>query len=683
MNLPEPLRQIRRTRRDIFKALVMLGVGGPAFVGGAALAAFFMFPLPTVVPEPRAGAVAQTTQVYAADGSLIATFHAEFNREAIKFHKMPSHLWQAAVAAEDARFFAHRGLDLRAITRALIADLRAGAAVQGGSTITQQYVKNAYIERPKRTIFRKVQEALYAAQVERSLSKNKILQNYLNTVYLGKGAYGVEAGAKTYFGKSASQLTVSESALLVGLIPAPVRYSPFDNPEGAEGRRHFVIDRMQKLGYIDTPTADRARSEKPKLAPLREEVFRFPWFVDAVRRYLITKYGEGVVFNGGLRVSTTVDPALQAQAEKVVASTLNRPSDPYASLVAIDPGTGYVRALVGGRDYSQEKFNIAIQGRRQPGSAFKPLVLVTALENGITPKSTFDGPGKLCPKGWISKDGCLSNYGGSGYGRLTLEQATVNSVNTVYAQVILKIGPDKVVEIAKKMGIPGPGWLPGTSVIDPVPALTLGTEEVTPLEMASAMATLAARGIYRAPKLVSEVKDETGKVLEGGRSEGVQAIDQRVADTANKILEKVITSGTGRRANIGRPAAGKTGTAEDFRNAWFVGHTPDLAAAVWVGYKEKNRPLHNIHGVRSVVGGTIPAQIWAAFMKFALADIGPSEFAVPGALPNLRFRLPYRAPPSPSPTPEATPEEEPEPVPEPSPTPTASPGTPIPPLPPT
>lgn len=668
MRIPDPLRQIRHSPRDALKALVMLIVGGPVLVGGAALSAFFMFPLPTVVPEPRAGAVAQTTQVYAADGSLIATFHAEFNRQTIKLKDMPDYLWQGAVAAEDARFFSHRGLDLRAITRALIADVRARAAVQGGSTITQQYVKNAYIDRPQRTILRKAREALYAAQVERSLSKNKILENYLNTVYLGKGAYGVEAGAKTYFGKNASQLSVSEAAMLIGLIPGPVRNSPYDNPQGAEQRRLFVIGRMQRLGYLDAANANKARQESPQLAQLKEEVFRFPWFVDAVRRYLTSKYGEGMVFNGGLKVRTTVDPALQAEAEKIVARTLNRPDDPYASVAVVEPQTGYVKALVGGRDFAQEKYNISIQGRRQPGSAFKPFVLVSALENGISPSSTFSGPGKLCPKGWISKDGCLSNYGGSGYGNLTLEQATANSVNTVFAQVILKIGPEKVVETAARMGIPGPSWLPGKTVLDAVPAMALGTEEVTPLEMASAMGTLGARGVYREPKVVSRVENPAGEVLESGPAEGVQAVDQRIADNATKILQKVITGGTGRRANIGRPAAGKTGTAEDFRNAWFVGYTPDLAASVWLGYKERNRAMHNIHGVGSVVGGTIPAQIWAALMKFALEDVPPAEFATPGALRDSRFRLPYRPSPTPTPTEELSPSPEPEPEPTPSPT---------------
>lgn len=669
MRLPEPLRHIRHTPRDAVKALFMLGVGGPFFVGGAALAAFFMFPLPTVIPEPRAGAIAQTTQVFAADGSLIATFHAEHNRQNISLKDMPAHLWKGAVAAEDSRFFRHRGLDLRAITRALIADVRARSAVQGGSTITQQYVKNAYIDRPQRTILRKVREALYAAQVERTLSKNKILENYLNTVYLGKGAYGVEAGAKTYFGKSALQLTVSESALLIGLIPGPVRYSPYENAEGAEQRRLFVIDRMQKLGYIDAPTADKARNEKPALAKPGEEVFRFPWFVDAVRRYLIAEYKESAVFTGGLVVRTTVDPALQEKAEEIIAKTLNRPEDPYASLVAIDPRTGYVKAIVGGRDYATEKYNIAIQGRRQPGSAFKPFVLVGALENGISPKATFKGPSRLCPKGWSSKDGCLSNYGGSGFGTLTLENATAKSVNTVFAQVILKVGPDKVVDTAKRMGIPGPDWMPGKTEIEPVPALTLGTEEVTTLEMASAMGTLAARGAYREPKLVSEVRDASGKILERGPAEPQEALDQRVADNANKVLEKVITGGTGTRAKLGRPAAGKTGTADDYRNAWFVGHTPDLAAAVWIGHRDKNRPLHNVHGVGSVTGGTIPAQIWAAFMKFALEKIAPSDFPAPGALEDNRFRLPYRPPPTPTPSETgASPEPELEPEPQPSPT---------------
>lgn len=698
--------------KDFLKALIVLAVGLPMVLGGVALGTFFLVPLPTEVPEPRAGATAQTSHVFAADGkTLIATFHAEHNREVIPLDD-PAYdkIKLAAVAAEDRRFFEHSGIDPKAIMRAFIADVRRRQVVQGGSTITQQYVKNAYIDQPRRTIFRKLTEALYASQIERSLAKEKILANYLNTVYFGKGAYGVQAAAKTFFHKDASQLTFSEAAQLVGLVPAPVTYSPYENPSGAETRRLFVLDRMERLVFAsrDAPEwlrplthaeAEVARAEKPAFQKPGEEVFLFPWFADAVRTYLIWEYGEEAVFSGGLRVTTTLDPPVQAAAENAVYSIINKPDYPYAALASVDPHTGYIKALVGGRDYTNEKFNIAIQGRRQTGSAFKPFVLTTALSQGIKPTERFRGPNKICLKGW--KPNCPENFGSQSLGSITIEQATIQSVNTVFAQLVLKVGPEKVVDMAGRMGIPGPQWLPrrsGCKVtpgdpcrtrIDPVPALTLGTEEVVPLEMASAFATLAARGEYRAPKIVSRVRrlvgnrqepvrNKNGDIVPDGPSPAVQAMDPAVADTVNKILEKVITRGTGRRANIGRPAGGKTGTAQDFQNAYFVGHTPDLATAVWMGYRDANRKMSNVRGVGEVVGGSLPAMIWTAYMKAALEDIPPTEFPRPGEIlgggGGGGFRLPFRPKPTPSPSPIeiVEPAEEPDPSPEPSPSPSPS-----------
>jgi penicillin-binding protein 1A len=695
---------IRARPLDFIKAFLVLAIGGPIIFGGVALGTFFLVPLPTDVPEPRAGAIAQTSFVYAADGkTLIATFHAEHNREVIPEKQFKDPVYDkiklAAVAAEDRRFFEHSGVDPKAILRAANADVRRRAVVQGGSTITQQYVKNAYIDSPQRTIFRKLREALYASQIERSLTKESILDNYLNTVYFGKGAYGVEAAAKTFFNKSASQISLSEAAQLIGLIPAPVSYSPYENPAGAENRRLFVIQRMETLTFagrnlpawlkpIDHPTAEQARAQKPVFHKPGEQVFQYPWFVDAVRTYLVNTYGESTVFSGGLRVTTTLEPRIQTAAEKAVYSIINKPEYPYAALASVDPDTGYIKALVGGRDYEQEKYNIAVQGRRQTGSAFKPFVLATALEEGISPSTRFRGPNRICLKGW--KPNCPENFGSQSLGSITIETATIQSVNTVYAQLVLKVGPKKVVDMARRMGIPGPSWLPKRSgctpktgdacgsKVDAVPALTLGTEEVTPLEMASAFATLAARGQYRAPKIVIKVEDalgnpvpdRNGDVIPDGPSPPEQAMPAAVADTANKILEKVVTQGTARRANIARPAAAKTGTAQDFQNAYLVGYTPDLSAAVWMGYRDRNRKMTNVRGVGEVVGGSLPAMIWASYMREALKDVPESDFPRPGEIlgpGGSRLRLPFR-PRSPTPSPTLpAPEETFEPVPSPSP----------------
>jgi penicillin-binding protein 1A len=684
MSLSPWLPEIRRDPLDIAIASGIVLIGIPVLLTGLVAVGFYMFFIkfspPVSIPEPQLVSEASSSHIYAADGSLIATLRGAHYRVPIPFRQMPQHVRDAAVAAEDARFYTHSGVDARAVLRALRADFIAGAAVQGGSTITQQYVKNAYVGK-ERTWTRKIKEAQIASQLERTSSKQKILERYLNTVYFGRGAYGIEAAAKVYFDKGAKGLTVSEGAQLVGLIPAPVRFSPNTQPSRAEDRRIDVINRMEQQGYLTGGEAQQARTERPafKEAEPPEEVFKYPWFVDAVKRYLFHKYGATTVYNGGLEIHTTLDPRLQDLAEKAVKQALPAPGDPYASLVSVESGTGYVKAMVGGRNFQEEKYNIAIQGRRQPGSSFKPFVLVSALESGMLPTNTFSGPSTICITGWRPK--CqVSNFDRSGFGRITLEQATINSVNTVYAQVIMKVGPKEVVATAKRMGIPGPRWLPRISGcrptkenpcstrIDAVPALALGSEEVTPLEMASAFGTLSARGLYREPKVVTKVVSSAGEVLEEGPARGRRALEIEIADNATAIMQKVITSGTGTRADIGRPAAGKTGTAQDFQNAWFVGYTPEVSTAVWVGFKERNRPLQNIRGVGRVTGGTIPAIIWSGYMKGALESVPPSEFAE--ALPLQKLELPYRPDPGLAPFPLSTfnvkPLDEPSPSPQPT-----------------
>ncbi|MDQ4149955.1 MAG: PBP1A family penicillin-binding protein [Actinomycetota bacterium] len=663
MSLAPTFPEIRHKPLDVAVAAGIVFVVIPLVLAGIAAVGLYLYlvalPPPATLPEPNVVSEARSSHIYASDGSLIATLRGVHFRIPVPLDQMPQHLRNAAVAAEDSRFYQHSGVDFRAILRALSADFRAGAPVQGGSTITQQYVKNVYVGR-ERTWVRKIREAQIAAQLERTASKDKILERYLNTVYLGRGAYGVEAAARVYFDKNAAQLSVSESAFLVGLIPAPVRFSPNTNPTGAEQRRLDVIRRMEQLRYLNSSQATEARADRPDfVAPQpTEEVFKYPWFVDAVKRYLFRRYGADAAYNGGLEIHSTLDPRLQDLAQKAVKDALPSPADPYASLVSVEPGTGYVRAMVGGRDYEQEKYNIAIQGRRQPGSSFKPFVLVSALEAGILPTTSYNGPSTICIAGWRPK--CeVSNFDNAGFGRISLEQATVNSVNTVYAQLIMRVGPKEVVDAARRMGIPGPDWLPPRSgctptreercgtKIEPLPALALGSEEVTPLEMASAFGTLGARGMYHEPKVVHSVTDARGKVLEEGPARGRRALDEEVADHATAILQGVITGGTGTRADIGRPAAGKTGTAQDFQNAWFVGYTPELSTAVWVGFKELNRPLENVRGVGRVTGGSIPAMIWAEFMRPALEGMPHTPFAEPQAL--QRFELPFR--PTMAPTP--------------------------------
>jgi len=660
MGLLKDLGQIRHRPRDFATALLILGVA-PVGAAAAAVAVFYYLPLPATVPTRTEGAQAQTSRVYGADGAVIATFHSEHNRESITSKEIPLWMKQAVIASEDERFYQHSGVDLRAIGRAIWADARARSTVQGGSTITQQYVKNAYLDSPKRTVFRKVREALVAGQLERTFSKQKILVDYLNTVYLGKGAYGVQAAAKTYFNKPAKDLTISEAATLAGIIPSPVRFSPYNDPGAAEIRREYVIGRMQKLKFIDAATAQSAVVQKPVLAPPKQETFRYPWFVDSVLRQLLgdPRYGEAKVFSGGLKIYTTIDPKMQDAAEKTLRDTLPLPADPYAALVSIEPKTGYVKAIVGGRDYGeQEKFNLALQAHRSPGSSFKTFVLVTALEDGIAPSLSFRAPGVLPIKGWGNACQCVHNFGSKGYGSLSITDATIRSVNTVYAQLAQKVGVARIIDVAKRMGISSESLRKDEHNL----AISIGgfTRGVTPFEMASGYATLAAGGIYHKPTFISKVVDGRGTVLQDGPSEGVKAIDPNVAYAATKILSEVVKSGTAQRAEIDRPSAGKTGTSQSYNNAWFVGYTPDLSTAIWMGYPKATIPMLLVHGVANVTGGTIPAQMWAAYMRLALAGVPPADFEVPGQSQAADgFGLPAKMgeSPSPRPSPSAIPDE--------------------------
>ncbi len=587
---------------------------------------------PVPIPTPVVGSASQTGHIYAADGSLLADLHGPINRQSVPLAQMSTPLKQAVLAAEDGNFYKHKALDFGALMRAALADLFAGHWVEGGSTITQQYVKLNYLGQ-QRTFGRKVQEARVAYQMERRLSKDQILELYLNTVYFGRGAYGVQAAALTFYGKNASELDALQSSLLAGLIQSPSTYNPDVNPGAAEVRRQYVVDRMQALGFLTDQQAVAVRTGKTQLIPPpvpNTIAYKYPWFVETVRSYLFQKYGEALVLGGGLNVQTTLDPHQQDLADQTVAKVLPNPADPYASVVSVDPQTGYVTSMVAGRDNGTEKFNLATQGRRQPGSAMKPFVLIAALEHGISPLTVYNGPAQICLAGWLPT--CQVNtFQNEAFGSITLESATIFSVNTVYAQLIMQVGPASVVDVANRMGIPGPKWLlptvPGcrpagsptcTTHLTAEPSLALGSNDVSPLEMASAYATLADHGVYHEPKFVSKVTNASGDVLESGPGPARQAVDPTLVTQVNRILHEVVTMGTGTAANIGRPEAGKTGTTSDYRNAWYVGYTPELAAAVWVGYRDANQPLLNVEGVPQMAGGTIPAKIWATYMKAAL-----------------------------------------------------------------
>jgi len=567
----------------------------------------------------------QTSVITDRNGVVLSTLYAEQNREDVNLNKMPQQLRQAVVATEDKRFYEHDGVDPIGIARAVVVDIIKGSKAQGGSTITQQYVKQAFVGSQK-TAKRKVQEALMARELDKKYSKDEILQLYLNTIYFGHGSYGVQSAAHTYFGKDVSKLTLPECATIAGVIKSPGNYSPYLQPENAVTRRNVVLSLMRNQGIISQSEYTQAKNTPMKTVGLKQTSVKAPYFVEWVKKQAIKKYGESNVYRGGLTIKTTLDYDKQKAAESTVKKILNRKGDPSAALVSIDPKTGEVLALVGGKDFSTQQFNVATQGKRQPGSAFKTFVLTSALEQGVSPEKVY----KTNARSFKVGDG-VWKVTGSSSGPQTLRTSTIKSINSVFAELILEITPQKVVDTAQRMGI--------TEDINPVPAIALGglTTGVSPLEMASAYGTLANGGTSSKPFGILEVKDKTGKTLSTNTPQLTKnAVAPEVAYVATDVLKGVIKSGTGTAANIGRPAAGKTGTTQVYRDAWFCGYTPDLVTAVWVGYPDSQKEMTNVHGI-TVTGGSFPAQIWGAYMKRALADTPSSDFDRPEGFKKVRI----------------------------------------------
>lgn len=594
---------------------------------------------------------AAPTTVYDAKGRVITVLQDQ-NRTSIPLEQIPTITQSAVVAIEDARFWSHRGVDPRGIARAASSNAKDGETGQGGSTITQQYVKTALLT-PEKTIRRKLEEASLALSIERNYSKNLILELYLNTIYFGDGAYGIDAAARSYFGVPASQLDLPRSALLAGLIQAPSRYDPRKNPQQAVTRRNVVLRRMLELGDITQAQHDVAVAAPLELAapqPLPEQVpYPAAHFVDAVKAYLLKgsdllgkTQGERYnnLYRGGLRIQTTIDLDLQAKAEASIAQVLPKqgvdPKVPDAALVSIDPKSGYVKAMVGGRDYfgtsDYRQTNLAMGAGRQTGSSFKPIVLATALTNGVPTTERFSAPGSESHR---IAGGQTWNVKGGGIGSGTLEECTVVSSNTCYANIVLdpRVGAQRSVDMGKALGIT-------STKLTPNPAAVLGTNDVTVLDMASVFATFADQGIHVPPVLVSRIDRPDGTLLYQHEHTQTKALEPEVADQISSILPGVISRGTGTSADIGRPAAGKTGSSQNNVDAWFCGYTPQLATAVWVGFA-KPRPdssgrLQPVSMTPpttriTVFGGTYPAQIWSTFMRQALADQPPLPLIDPTA----------------------------------------------------
>jgi penicillin-binding protein 1A len=565
--------------------------------------------------------------IYAADGSKLGTISSDEARAPISIDRVPKDLQLATVAIEDQRFYEHGGIDPEGIARAALKNLEAGRTVEGGSTITQQLVRNLCISNPERDLERKIIEAQLAIEYAERHSRREILGQYLNTASYGtiRGAtaVGVGAAAKIYFSRPAWKLTLEQGALLAGLPQAPTDYNPVLNPGGARQRRNEVLAKMASLGYI-SPQRARQGERRGLELDLDRGYFdkRQPFFFDYVEDKLLQDYGVSTVRKGGLDVHTTIEPGLQEIGLEAMRSALPYPEDPSSALVSIDPRNGDIRAMASSSDYEQSQFNLAAQGHRQPGSTFKAFVLTTALKQGIDPYSTY----------YTSKhlDLNLPQWGhwevstaDEGYlGRVNLQQATVASDNTVFAQLDLDVGPRQVAATAKSMGI--------ESELDGIPAEGIGGLRigVSPLEMADAYATLAAGGIHRNPVAIRRVVFPGGRVERPERAEPRRVVPAPVAYQVWRLLHDNITEGTGTAAYTGCPGqGGKTGTTDNFTDAWFAGIQPNLSTVVWVGYPQSNAiEMSSVHGI-TVYGGTFPAEIWHSL--YSGAGVPCEEFNEP------------------------------------------------------
>ncbi len=576
----------------------------------------------------------------ASDGSTLATLFHDQNRTPITIDQVPRVLIDTILAVEDEDFYTHGGVNLRAAVRALASNVVAGGVEQGGSTITQQLVKQTLLS-PEQTLERKVREAVLARRIEHDLTKDEILERYLNTVYLGNFSYGVQAAAETYFGKDVEDLDLADAVLIAGMIRNPVGYDPITRPNEARLRRQDVTDRLVSLGRIDERQAALVNAE-PLPTTTRVALQRpTDYFSEEVVRSLMAdeRMGETVgerynaVFKGGLTIKTTLDPRLQFHAMAAVNSTLPDTDGRFtAAIVSVEPGTGAVRSMVGGPGFEKLNYNVATQGiGRQPGSAFKAFVLAAAIENGISPNDQIDGSSpctlRETPKAtpWTVR--------GAGGGIMDLWSATRRSINCAYARLALIVGVDKVAETARKLGI--------TTDLPLYPSMALGGIEVRPLDMASAYATFAADGVHHKPYYIEEVRDRNGKLVFRNVRRGEQVISSKTARLVTQALRGVISGGTGTRARFadGREAAGKTGTTNKNRDVWFVGYVPQLSTAVWMGSASGLESMTNVAGLSQVFGGTFPARIWQAFMGPAMEGQDKPAFPTARAAAGRYLRL--------------------------------------------
>ena len=638
-------RPRRKSRRRSLLGIIII-VSLVLFVG-AALAGSSMLYYVLLKELPSIAALKDyrpsiTTRVYADNHELIDEFFLE-DRKVIKYENIPKMVIQAFVAAEDARFFQHKGFDMQSMSRAFFKNLEAGRIVQGGSTITQQVAKTLYLSSEK-SYMRKIKEALLAYKIDTYLTKEEIITLYLNHIYLGHGTYGIEAASQGYFGKSTSDLTLAEAALLAGLPKAPSNYSPYLHPERAYQRQAYVLTRMLEDGYITEAQKKQALTRALRFRSIKPKDKIAPYFIENVRRYIQEKYGSDVLYKEGLEVYTTLNIPMQKAAREAVEQGLRELEERegyekglvQGSLFAMDPKTGAIRAMVGGRNFNRSEFNRATQSRRQPGSAFKPLIYTAAFDKGMTPATVIVDAPIIYPDP-SSPDGVWKpkNFDGKFQGPTTLHNALVHSRNIITIKLLEEIGVDYAASYATNMGI--------TSTLTKNLSMALGTSGVTLQELVRAYGVLANEGKRVQPFFITKIVDRTGHVFEEAQVKVEQVIDPRIAFMTSYVMQDVVESGTGQRVKrLGRPVAGKTGTTDDTRDAWFMGFTPSLVAGVWVGF-DQERSLG-----RQEVGGRAAAPIWLYFAEKALQGMPVEVFPIPEGIVFTKVDPKTGAPAKPS-----------------------------------
>ncbi|MFC1770652.1 transglycosylase domain-containing protein [Candidatus Margulisiibacteriota bacterium] len=617
--------------KKAFSFFLVMFLIGTVFAGG------LVFYASRNLPDVNAISVmipAETTKIISYDGQILAELHREENRIAVeKLEDIAPILMKTVIATEDTDFYKHHGINIRGILRAFYRNILAGGFVEGGSTLTQQLARNLFLHR-KRKIMRKISEMVLAIQIERHYAKSEILKMYLNQVYWGHNTYGIQSASNYYFGKKAKDLNLPESALLVGMLKGPELYSPFRNYLYSKRRQKTVLDRMAKINLISQKAAEGAYKQKLNFKKQKTFKYKAPFFTSYVVKQLISMYGEEAVYTSGMTVYTTLDYELQQKAEKIVEKYIEFAKKPVwfrdegkvpslnfnqGALLAIEPVTGYIKTMQGGADFKANEFNRTTQAKRQPGSAFKPFVYLTALEKGFSPGTYIEDS----PVTYNTSEGPYSpqNYTKEFLGLLPVRKALEKSVNVIAIKLNHLVGPKNVVRVARQLGV--------TSPLKPVLSLPLGANEVSMLELASVYGVLANGGRRVEPVAILKIEDRDGVILHEHRIQEKKVFDANLVYTLVDMMKGVVKYGTGRNANLPRPIAGKTGTTSDYRDAWFIGFVPQLVTAVWVGNDDNTE-------MRRITGGWVPALMWKEFMKQALEDLPAQDFPHPKGLVGVK-----------------------------------------------